>query len=481
MQLSGRRPSRAAGATALTALILTVAGLTPTAAQADPSDTLGPTPAEVLSAIDLAVPQISHVGSVNVAPPAPPAVPAFPNIHLPETTTPVITVPPIVIPPIVIPPIVIPPIVIPNVSLMTSNILGAHVQAPLDPDQMVVLAPDDATTSPFHATVRDIEVDDPAAVLSVPTVEESMTGYPAIPPDPPTAAELTASPPSVASRTIGVTIPDSANGGHGIVAEPGLTVYPSTDDSTTQAVQSAADGAVRFLTVLDGPNAPTEFPYELALATGSIIDPQEDGSLVVFAPPASDGSRSPIARIAAPWAYDSQHHALPAWYTVNGHTVVLHVTHAGAAYPVVADPDMFFFHRFSPASPYAEGGSLNSSIGRFTSQVDYRNMSRLVLQWGFQLSYSQRNACSYHKASEVAHAAVFNRMTRYQDSHPNSGCDYTFHSSMSKYTYADDRVLPTTHYLRGGIGMPLDLIVIVQFQIGPRTIRQVQVYGDYIL
>jgi hypothetical protein len=429
----------------------------------------------VLSAIDAAVPRISHVGAVSVIPPAPPAGPEFPNINLPETGTPVITVPPIVIPPIVI-----PPIVVPTVSLMTSNILGAHVQAPLDPDQMVVLSPDDATGAPFHATVRDIDVDDPAAVLAVPTVEEPTTGYPAIPPDPPTAAELNPSPPSVASRTIGITIPHGANGGNGIVAEPGLTVYPSTDDSTTQAVQTAADGAVRFLSILDGPNAPTEFPYELALDSGATIDPKDDGSVVVLAPPASDGSRSPIARIAAPWAYDSLQHALPAWYTVSGHTLVLHVTHAGASYPVVADPDTFFFHRFSPASPYAEGGSLNHPIGRFTAQVDYRNMSRLIFQWGFQLSNSQRSLCNFHNAAEVAHAAVFNRLTRYLDSH-NQACDYHFHSSMSAYTYADDKFFPTTHYLRGGISMPLDLVVIIQFQTGPRTLHQVQVYADVIL
>jgi len=298
MQLSGKRLSRAIGAASLTAFILAAAGLAPTAAHANPSDTVGPTPTEVLSAIDAAVPRISHVGAVSVTPPAPPAGPEFPNIDLPETGTPGITVPPIVIPPIII-----PPIVVPTVSLMTSNVLGAHVQAPLDPDQMVVLSPDDATGTPFHATVRDIDVDDPAAVLAVPTVEEPTTGYPAIPPDPPTPAELNPSPPSVASRTIGITVPHGANAGSGIVAEPGLTVYPSTDNSTTQAVQTAADGAVRFLSILDGPNAPTEFPYELALDSGAIIEPKDDGSVVVLAPPASDGSRSPIARIAAPWAY----------------------------------------------------------------------------------------------------------------------------------------------------------------------------------
>ncbi|WP_162137443.1 MULTISPECIES: hypothetical protein [Frankia] len=52
---------------------------------------------------------------------------------------------------------------------------------------------------------------------------------------------------------------------------------------------------------------------------------------------------------------------------------------------------------------------------------------------------------------------------------------------MSKYTYADDTVFPMTHYLRGRIGMPLSLWVSVQFQIGPRSVRQINVYADYVL
>ncbi|CAJ61222.1 hypothetical protein FRAAL2575 [Frankia alni ACN14a] len=75
----------------------------------------------------------------------------------------------------------------------------------------------------------------------------------------------------------------------------------------------------------------------------------------------------------------------------------------------------------------------------------------------------------------------FKRQTRYQDTHSNTSCDYTFHSSMSKYTYADDTVFPMTHYLRGRIGMPLSLWVSVQFQIGPRSVRQINVYADYVL
>lgn len=202
---------------------------------------------------------------------------------------------------------------------------------------------------------------------------------------------------------------------------------------------------------------------------------------MVVTAPETVGRRLPISRVAAPWAVDADSRALPVRFVVDGTDLVLHVEHAGAAYPVTADPELFFFHYFSPASPYAAGGSMyGTSVGRFTSQVDYRNMSRLTMQWGFQLSYAQRSACSYHQVQQFARAAVNGRQTRYSDYHAVS-CDYTFHSSMSSYTYADDRFFPTTHYLQGYIGMKLSQWVSLQFPIGPRTLRQINVYSDYVL
>ncbi len=106
---------------------------------------------------------------------------------------------------------------------MTADVQGVHVEAPLDPAEMVVLAPDDDTSVPFHATVQDFEVDDPESLLDqAPAVdEEEPEPDEPIGADPPTADDLATTPPSVESRTIGMNIPNE-DGENGVVAETGL-------------------------------------------------------------------------------------------------------------------------------------------------------------------------------------------------------------------------------------------------------------------
>jgi hypothetical protein len=405
------------------------------AAEAKPAAGAGVTPAEVVDALDLAVPLIAE------------AMPAASTDDADDA--------------------------------MIADDSGAYVEAPRDAARNVVIRPGDASGRSPSFSVRDIEVDDPQTfVARSPSEPEPTIGSAS----PEAVRDTPVIPRLRDDDTIGIAIPGGAHGRNGVQVKPGLTVYQGTDTSTSQAVQSSGDGAIRFLTVIGGPQAPTEFRFDLTLADGATAELQPDGSLIIQGSTSVDGTREPIVRIAAPWAVDARQNRLPVHFTVEGHVIVLHVAHTGAAYPVVADPELFFFHRFSPASPGASGGSLSgASVGLFEAQVDYRNMSRLTMQWSFRLSYRQQQACSYHRVSEFARAAVFGRMTRYQDGHPNESCDYRFHSSMSKYTYADDRFLPTTHYLRGRIGMPLSLWVSLQFQVGPRTVRQIHVYADYIL
>lgn len=372
-------------------------------------------------------------------------------------------------------------------SVMVAEGAGARVDVPRDSSEPVVITPVNETSVPLHASTRDVAVADaPAAAEQLPD------GMPAVEPvATPAEEDLEAAvpeatdpvePPPLEQRTIEVTVPGASEAQAGVQAEPGLAVFEGSDDSTSQAVQSSADGATRFLTIIDGPDAPQEFRFELGLAPGVTLSPQDDGSIVLLAPESDDLRRLPIARIAAPWAVDANKRDLGAQFSIDGHAITLHVDHEGAAYPVTADPELFFFHYFSPLSPSAVGGSMwDNSVGLFTTQIGYRDMSRLSMQWGFKLSHAQQRACSYHRVSQFARASVNGRMTRYNDDHSNEACNYQFHSSMSKYTYADDRWFPKTHYLRGYIGMKLSLWVSLQFPTGPRSVRQIHIYADYVI
>ena len=51
-----------------------------------------------------------------------------------------------------------------------------------------------------------------------------------------------------------------------------------------------------------------------------------------------DAAGNETAGIATPWALDAHGVAIPTSYTLDGTTLVQTIEHAGAAYPVVADP-----------------------------------------------------------------------------------------------------------------------------------------------
>lgn len=119
----------------------------------------------------------------------------------------------------------------------------------------------------------------------------------------------------------------------------GTVVYQGTDEQASTAVQPTDNGGVRFVTVIDGPNAPTDYRFDITLPDGAALEEaatptgEPDGSLEIVG-----GDGSTLSRIPAPWAKDASGHDIPVAYTVEHSTIVMHVNHADAAYPVVADP-----------------------------------------------------------------------------------------------------------------------------------------------
>ena len=115
-----------------------------------------------------------------------------------------------------------------------------------------------------------------------------------------------------------------------------LLAFPS-GGSTTDVVQfQAADqgDSVRLLNYIEDAAAPTEFAYTFELPDGAILQQTGDGGAVIV----NNLTRRVYAAIAAPWATDARGAAVPTSYEVRGNQLVQKVKHAGAAYPVVADP-----------------------------------------------------------------------------------------------------------------------------------------------
>ncbi|UOE43008.1 hypothetical protein [Agromyces larvae] len=108
------------------------------------------------------------------------------------------------------------------------------------------------------------------------------------------------------------------------------------DESYGFAMTSKGEHATAnagFAVVLDG-KAPTEYSYTVTVDGGpAILSLDETGRVTVKN---ADGSVANV--IGAAWAVDDAGNQVPTRYEVDGSTLTQHVNHAGAQYPVVADP-----------------------------------------------------------------------------------------------------------------------------------------------
>jgi hypothetical protein len=115
---------------------------------------------------------------------------------------------------------------------------------------------------------------------------------------------------------------------------PGVVAYDSGNGSAN-AVQPTEDGGVRMLTIIDNPNAPTEYEYKVTVPGGGRIELSDYGGAVVL----SEGG-AVVTAVDVPWARDAAGQSIDSWFTTDGYTLTQHVRHSvvGVVYPVVADP-----------------------------------------------------------------------------------------------------------------------------------------------
>lgn len=95
---------------------------------------------------------------------------------------------------------------------------------------------------------------------------------------------------------------------------------------------------VQTLIEIEGPGAPTEYSFPFELPEGLRLELQPDGSVFV-----EDPAGTPTAMIDVPWALDAHGDAVPTFFRVDGDSLTQVIdTTAVSAYPVIADPDLWF-------------------------------------------------------------------------------------------------------------------------------------------
>lgn len=117
------------------------------------------------------------------------------------------------------------------------------------------------------------------------------------------------------------------------VIRPSLRVFVGVEADTDIVAQTTASG-IRLLTVLHGPDAPTEFRFPVTLADGLGLETMPSGGFDVV----HQRYGATVGRFYTPWACDSMFRHINADYRLEGSTIVMRVQHEGAVYPVVTDP-----------------------------------------------------------------------------------------------------------------------------------------------
>ena len=132
----------------------------------------------------------------------------------------------------------------------------------------------------------------------------------------------------------GVVAGGAATAGTAKALSPaGLAVFANTADSSF-AFSKAETGANAGYAVITGATAPTAYRFAFTVdGKPAVLRLVEGGGVDVL-----DAAGTLVNSIAPAWAKDATGAALPSSYSVSGNILTQTVAHAGAAYPVVADP-----------------------------------------------------------------------------------------------------------------------------------------------
>jgi hypothetical protein len=111
-------------------------------------------------------------------------------------------------------------------------------------------------------------------------------------------------------------------------------VYPNVEPDTSVVARSVP-GGTQALVVIDGPDAPSTFAFPLEVDGRPVrLEAADGGSVTVF----GAGSTVALAQVAPAWAVDAVGRPVPTHFEVEDEALRQVVDHAGAAYPVIADP-----------------------------------------------------------------------------------------------------------------------------------------------
>ena len=114
----------------------------------------------------------------------------------------------------------------------------------------------------------------------------------------------------------------------------GLALYAG--DSYNIALDASQDGFAAYVIIRDE-TASTSYEFDIDLPDDFKMVEDGSGSIQIL-----DEDGNIIGAIATPWAFDANGAPVPTNFKLSRDALIQTVEHGGAAYPVIADPDISF-------------------------------------------------------------------------------------------------------------------------------------------
>ncbi len=216
-------------------------------------------------------------------------------------------------------------------------ILSGSGAAPAVAEPADAVASEAVETMPVEAESARLVVDNVTSGAPIPF---SMPGDTGIATPATTGAPIVA-PTARQDGEVAIGLPGDAAIGERV---PGGAVRYSDPDLATEFTIQSADvpgvpeiaGGVRTLISVLDESAPGQYAFDVGLPAGVHLEAQPDGSVS-----AVDQAGGLHGTFAPPWAVDANGTPISTRYEVRCDTLVQHISHEGATYPVIADPVWF--------------------------------------------------------------------------------------------------------------------------------------------
>lgn len=120
----------------------------------------------------------------------------------------------------------------------------------------------------------------------------------------------------------------------GVLSDSGALIYETSDAFDYAFTGPGAVNNAGYI-VIEDETAPTEYRFDISVDGAPAQLAVSDDSVII-----QNAAGETVNVINPAWAVDSVGADIPTSYTVEGGTLVQHVDHLGASYPVVADPSL---------------------------------------------------------------------------------------------------------------------------------------------